>query len=213
MRTDYFNPDRYKGQEQRIICPVCESLPRHRILATWLEAHRSELQGKILYFAIEDGMRSWFKRNGICITTADLYTDADLKLDIENTGLADSTWDWIICNHVLEHVNDYQKALQELRRILKPDGRLIISFPIDETLETVQENRNADENERIKPFGQIDHWRLFGRDSEIMLRTAGFSVSEISGNGLPDSIRPYTGPADYDVNYLFLCKRAQKCTA
>ncbi len=98
-------------------------------------------------------MRKWFRRKGISVTTADLYTDADMKLDIENTGLADGTWDWIICNHVLEHVNDYQKALNELRRILKPDGRLIISFPIDESLETVQENRNADENDRIKTFG------------------------------------------------------------
>ena len=210
MRTDYFNPDRYKGQEQRIICPVCESLPRHRILATWLETHRLELQGKILYFAIEDGMRSWFKQNGIGVTTADLYAEADLQLDIENMSLADSTWDWIICNHVLEHVNDYQKALNELRRILKPGGHLIISFPIDKSLETVKEDRNADEKERIRSFGQIDHWRLFGRNSETMLTKAEFSVSEISGNGLQDSIRPYTGPADYDVNYLFLCERAEK---
>ena len=155
-------------------------------------------------------MRKWFRRNGISVTTADLYTDADMKLDIENTGLADGTWDWIICNHVLEHVNDYQKALNELRRILKHGGHLIISFPIDESLETVKEDRNADEKERIRSFGQIDHWRLFGRDSETMLTKAGLSVSEISGNGLPDSIRPYTGPADYDVNYLFLCERAEK---
>ena len=155
-------------------------------------------------------MCSWFKRNGIGVTTADLYKAADLKLDIEDTGLANGTWDWIVCNHVLEHVNDYQKALHELGRILKPDGRLIISFPIDETLGTVKEDRNVDETERIRTFGQIDHWRLFGRDSEAMLRTAGFSVTRISGDGLPESIRPYTGPADYDVNYLFLCERAEK---
>lgn len=81
---------------------------------------------------------------------------------IENMSLADGTWDWIVCNHVLEHVNDYQKALNEFRRILKPEGHLIISFPIDETLETVKEDRKADEKERIRAFGQLDHWRLFG---------------------------------------------------
>ena len=153
-------------------------------------------------------MSRWLKRNGMEVKSADLYRRADLKVDMQETGFPDSSWDWIIANHVLEHVNDYQKALRELYRILRPDGHLIISFPIDETLDTVIENREADEKERIETFGQIDHWRLFGRDSEEIIKDIGFEVSRITAEGLPGSIRPYTGPADYDVNYLFLCKKS-----
>lgn len=83
----------------------------------------------ILYFASEVCMMRWMKRHQISFTTADLYQKADLKVDIQNTGLPDQSWDIIICNHVLEHVEDFRKALKELFRILKPGGHLICSFP------------------------------------------------------------------------------------
>jgi len=41
----------------------------------------------------------------------------------------DDTFDAIICSEVLEHLPDYDAALQEIRRVLKPDGRLCISVP------------------------------------------------------------------------------------
>ena len=49
---ELYNPDRYTGIDQEVICPCCGSLPRHRILALWMEAHIEELRGKrILHFA------------------------------------------------------------------------------------------------------------------------------------------------------------------
>ncbi|MEL6519980.1 MAG: class I SAM-dependent methyltransferase [Pseudomonadota bacterium] len=41
----------------------------------------------------------------------------------------DNTFDAIICSEVLEHLPDYDAALREIRRVLKPDGRLCISVP------------------------------------------------------------------------------------
>ena len=38
-------------------------------------------------------------------------------------------FDEILCNHVLEHVSDIEKAMRELYRILKPNGRLMIIVP------------------------------------------------------------------------------------
>ena len=200
--TYYYNPERYRGRKQDIICPVCGSLPRHRILSSWLEKHREVLEGKVLYFAIEDGMKLWMNKNRINYSSADLFRSADLNINIENTGLDDDSWNCVICNHVLEHVDDYKRALRELYRILKPGGLLICSFPIDESLDTVVEDRAA-----IERFGQADHFRIFGNDSEEIIREAGFAVSRISGKDMSMSILPITGPADYDVNYLFLCKK------
>ena len=121
-------------------------------------------------------------RNHISSTTADLYNPAGLLIDIEATSLPDDSYDLIICNHVLEHVLDYRKALRELYRIVAPGGRVIISFPVDSKLESVYEDESVQaEEERIRCFGQNDHLRVFGMDSAEMLAGIGFDVEEIWG--------------------------------
>lgn len=214
-RTDYFDPLRYESCRQDVICPLCLSLPRHRILSVWCEKSIDKLRGKrILYFAPENGMVRVLKRNKIAFTTADLFNEADLKLDLDHIDQPDASWDVVFCNHVLEHVPDYKKALRELYRILKPGGMLICSFPIDIRYETVQEDDGLvgddspqADRERIRKFGQKDHLRVFGRDSRKLLEEAGFVVSVIDGDTMPEEIMPVVGPADYDSNKLFECKK------
>lgn len=41
----------------------------------------------------------------------------------------DNTFDAVICSEVMEHLPDYHAALREIRRILKPDGKLCITVP------------------------------------------------------------------------------------
>lgn len=202
-----YNPERYKGIDQEVICPVCRALPRHRILVSWM-SERIELlsDSNILYFAQEKSVKKWCNRNHIKCTTADLYNKADLKIDIEDTCLEDSSYDIIVCNHVLEHVSDYKKALNELHRIIKPTGMVIISFPVDLTLRTVYEDSTiTSEADCIKHFGQNDHRRIFGRDSKELLESYGFIVSDISAKtcSCDSRIKPVVGPADYDYNVLW----------
>ncbi len=211
-RPDCYNSLRYAHICQDVLCPFCHSLPRHRILAVWCDRNVARLRDKrILYFAAENGMMRWMKCNGIKVMTADLFQVADLKLDLNNIDQPDACWDVVFCNHVLEHVPDYKKALHELWRILKPGGMLICSFPIDERFETVQEDillvgndsPEAD-RERIRKFGQRNHLRVFGRDSAQLLEEAGFAVTVIDGETMPEEILPVVGPADYDCNRLFV---------
>ena len=42
---------------------------------------------------------------------------------------ADNTFDKVICSEVLEHIPDYQSALQEIDRVLKPGGLFCASVP------------------------------------------------------------------------------------
>ena len=153
-------------------------------------------------------MMKWFRRNKIKVTTADLYDKrADLKLDITKIDLPDASYDMVIANHVLEHVSSYEAALSELRRILKPDGTMIVSFPIDPDLDTVKEQVTGTDDERIRLFGQNDHVRVFGKDSKDIISSFGFDVDIIDISDTPDPYLPVTGPADYDSNNIFICRR------
>jgi SAM-dependent methyltransferase len=44
---------------------------------------------------------------------------------------ADRSFDTVIANNVLEHAYDPVAALKEIRRVLRPDGRLLALIPLD----------------------------------------------------------------------------------
>lgn len=209
QRQNRFNVSRYQKTKQDVLCPVCKSLPRHRILASWCNKY-TELfkRSKVLYFAPEYSMALWMKRNGITCTTADLYARADLKLDIQSTGLPEASYDIVIANHVLEHVDDFRAALKEMYRILIPGGSFICSFPMDPKVELIDEaEKPLSEEERLRRFGQNDHKRVFGMKADQFLSDAGFDVEKIEGDDYPEEILPIVGPADYDMNTLFCCRK------
>ncbi|MBD3322227.1 MAG: methyltransferase domain-containing protein [Chitinivibrionales bacterium] len=47
----------------------------------------------------------------------------------ESIALKDNSFDLVIMCEVIEHVENPDRVLREIRRILHPDGKLIISFP------------------------------------------------------------------------------------
>ena len=205
-KYNYREFDYYKNT----ICPYCFSYPRHRIVCYYFSKVKETVpHDNILIFGAEPSIINWFDMNDCHYTTADLFNRAaDVKIDIQNILFPDESWKLIICNHVLEHVPDYKTALKELRRILKKDGFLELTVPIDRNLETVYEDPNITRKEdRIKHFGQYDHVRIFGNDFEKIVTEAGFSVETINGDKLPNEIVGIIGPANYDDNRIYICRR------
>ena len=204
-----YNRAIYRGLYRNIECPYCYSLPRHRIICEYLEKQIDTIRGrKILMFASERGILNWLGDRRISCVTADLYAPADLKIDITDIELEDESIDLIFCNHVLEHVIDYQKALREIHRILTKEGKLICSVPIDTDSETTVEDFNLKtEEERKKAYGQGDHFRNFGLNFPIILENHHFKVQILDGATYPEEIIPRIGPGKYDYNKIFICTK------
>jgi ubiquinone/menaquinone biosynthesis C-methylase UbiE len=57
-----------------------------------------------------------------------LFSPLGCKADICDLPFEDNQYDVILCNHVLEHIPDDTKAMQELYRVLKPGGMAICKF-------------------------------------------------------------------------------------
>ena len=144
------------------ICPNCSSRKRHRGL---YELYREQLKQykslKILHFAPEPVFYDIFNSFDY-IKTDLMLEDVDIKLDIENIDYEDNSFDLILCNHVLEHVNNDKKALEELKRILNPMGKVIITVPGNwkrkKTIEYIIPDRNG-------------HYREYGLDYIKKLNT------------------------------------------
>lgn len=179
-----FLPYGYGKQRSNVLSPSTLSLERHRLLWLYLQNETKFFSEalKVLHFAPEQCFLKRFKNlKNLDYTTTDLLSPiADVKADICNLPFKDNTFDVILCNHVLEHIPDDTKAMQELYRVMKVGGMGIFQIPQDLNREfTFEDNTITDKKERAKIFGQYDHVRIYGLDYFDKLRTIGFKVEAI----------------------------------
>lgn len=181
-----FLPYGYGKQRENALSPSTLSLERHRLMWLFLRDETtfftSERKLKTLHIAPEQCFLDIFrKQKNLDYLTSDLESPiADVKADICNLPFEDNSFDVVFCNHVLEHISDDTKAMQELFRVLKKGGFGIFQIPQDITRETTFEDDSiTDKKERAKIFGQYDHVRIYGKDYFNKLRSIGFKVDEI----------------------------------
>ena len=173
----------YKRQDN-VLSPSTLSLERHRLLWLYLKNETSFFSDplKVLHFAPEQAFYQRFKNlKNLDYITTDLHSPlADVKADICNLPFDDDSFDVILCNHVLEHIPDDTKAMQELYRVMKPGGMGVFQIPQDLSRTTTFEDDSiTDKKERAKIFGQYDHVRVYGRDYFEKLRCIGIKVEEV----------------------------------
>ena len=176
-----FLPYGYQNLRQNALCPGTLSLERHRLLWLYLDRKTNFLIDaiRVLHVAPEQVFYKKFKSfSHWDYTTTDLHSPlADVKADICALPFEDNTYDFILCNHVLEHIPNDLKAMEELYRVLKPGGTAILQVPLEEDREnTFEDDSITDQQERTRIFGQYDHVRIYGQDYYKRLQEVGFEA-------------------------------------
>ena len=181
-----FLPYGYSKQRKNALSPSTLSLERHRLMWLFLKNETSFFTSskkiKTLHIAPEQCFLKIFKKQkNLDYITSDLESPiADVKADICNLPFEDDSFDVVFCNHVLEHIPDDKKAMQELFRVLKKGGFGVFQIPQDMSRENTFEDASiTDKEERTRVFGQYDHVRVYGRDYFNKLRSVGFKVDEV----------------------------------
>ena len=175
----------YKTVRKNALCPGTLSLERHRLLWLYLDKETDFLNSnlKVLHVAPEQVFYKKFKKlKNWEYFTFDLNSPiADIKGDLISTNFKDEYFDLIICNHVLEHIEDDKSALDEMYRILKYNGISILQVPINVKRENTFEDLSIKSKiQREKYFGQYDHVREYGLDFKDRVEQAGFKVEMIN---------------------------------
>ena len=184
-----FLPYGYVTPRENALCPKCLSLERHRLLWLWLLRESDLGRGamalpRMLHIAPEVALMRRFRK--MYNATPDRYITADLEspladmhFDVQQIPLKDGEVDVVICNHIMEHVEDDRRAMRELHRILRHGGWGVVLSPVERDRElTFEDDTITDRDERTRIFGQYDHRRIYGRDYAERLREAGFEVYE-----------------------------------
>ncbi len=105
--------------------------------------------------------------------------------DLTALSFADESFDAVMALEVMEHIPDFRKAFTECARVLKPEGKMILSVPFHQGLDHIQRARVGDD-------GTIEHllppeyhgdpldshgclcFHHFGWDVLDLLKRAGF---------------------------------------
>jgi ubiquinone/menaquinone biosynthesis C-methylase UbiE len=107
--------------------------------------------------------------------------------DAMSVPFKNGVFDRVICSEVIEHLSDPEPVLYEIRRILKRDGKVVVTVPLNEvlnnTLHDVPGNELMEltyEQIRIKYKVKNTHLRSFDEMSfQKLLTISGFELEKI----------------------------------
>jgi len=92
---------------------------------------------------------------------------ADVFGDVQDLSFEPNSFDTILCTQVLEHVPDPKKAIEEMSRVLKPGGVLLLTVPMVDVLHELPH----------------DYYRYTEFGLKYMLETAGLNIVHLRRMG------------------------------
>ena len=175
-------------------CPKCWAHDRERHLLLYfakLDFKSLIANSRVLHLApepaiqrfIESAMPAEYIRGDLFPASADVQ-----RVDLCKMSFDDASFDLVIANHVLEHVDDDAQALKEIFRILRPGGTAVLQTPYASGLsKTIYDPEITDPELRLQLYGQEDHLRLYGSDIFERFTSTGLeSKLQCHSDLLPD---------------------------
>lgn len=169
---------------ENALCPDSLSLERHRLLWLYLKDKTNFFSGKLhfLHIAPEQCfLKPFEEQHKDGYITADLESPlAKVKMDVHHIPFEPNTFDAVMCNHVMEHVENDILAMKEIFRVLKPGGWAIMQVPFFSPVpdQTFEDTSIRSPKACEAAYGQDDHVRKYGTDYPERIRSAGFEVIE-----------------------------------
>lgn len=172
------------GHRENALCPKCNSKDRERLVYLFLiELIKKKIinySSKVIHFSPEQSLeKNFFEENFSNYLTADITSKkVDLNLDLQNFKFEEKNFDLVICNHVLEHIDNDIVAIQNIFSILKEGGIAILQVPFSRMIKRDFKIKNVNSNkDRLKIYGQEDHVRIYS-EKEYMekLKKVGFKL-------------------------------------
>ena len=138
-------------------CSSCQSLPRDRALFRVLDFVKPDWREKnVIEFApANNNIKMQISGSYISSQYYPEYEFGSMvnghqNEDIESTTFKDFTFDCIIHEDVLEHVNSPESVILDLIRILKRDGVTVFTVPINKNLEKSRQRASLSDDGDIE---------------------------------------------------------------
>ncbi|MDR2457469.1 MAG: class I SAM-dependent methyltransferase, partial [Clostridiales Family XIII bacterium] len=155
------------------VCPYCLATDKQRVFIHYLKNHMELLKknGKNILITPWEQDKKFFTDMQISYLISEYPENGkDLSLDLTNISLEDKSVDLIWASHILEHIPNDKKAINELARVIHPKGKVFIAIPETDNLEITYEDKSiVNPKDRQKAYGSEEHCRLYGQDFTKLL--------------------------------------------
>lgn len=166
------------------LCAGCGSLERHRALVHSVPVFDENGEGRACLEAGPASRRvygEFLRERGWKYTSIDRWRTGnpndprevgfiDVETDLGDLSMfSDGAFDLFIAQHVVEEIEDYRRALDEVARVLDSEGTALMEIPFDP-------DREISEHQPPDHFGNV--W-VFGRDLLDELRSRFTEVEEV----------------------------------
>lgn len=191
-------------------CSNCGASDRERFYAHWIREQVSngnlKKGDRVLHIAPEMALSTILRNAGLFFyETADFAMEGvNHRVDLMNLPFGDKSWDFFICSHVLEHVENDDRAIRELFRVTRSGGMGILVAPIILNLQHTHEDPTVvSESERWRHFGQNDHVRLYAHDDYVQkIKSHGFLLQELGIKELGKDLFARLGLSPTSILYI-----------
>ncbi len=113
-------------------CPACGSYERQRLLCLYLDRNPELVAGDVLQVGPERSIKDRYKpraRRWLAVDVDPANPLADETMDVRSLALPDAAFDFVVCSHVLDIVEEHDLAVAELYRVTRAGGTVLIQAP------------------------------------------------------------------------------------
>jgi ubiquinone/menaquinone biosynthesis C-methylase UbiE len=125
-----------------------------------------------------------------------------VKANAESLPFSDSYFDAALCSEILEHTQNPDKVVQELSRVVKPGGKIVISVPnepfINRIKDVVWNLGLFDILFPNVPKRQNDEWHLHSFDLDVLKKNCSGVLDIVKTGATPFGFFP--------IRYVVLCR-------
>lgn len=130
--------------------------------------------------------------------------------EAEKLNFPDNSFDAVTCLGSLEHFLDIGKAVEEMKRILKPEGVILILVPnifwYKDLLSVALTGQRKVRNQTQERFMSLGEWKelleRFGLNVTTILKYNGIAKS-----GLKQWFKDLLVPTRFSYHFVYLCKK------
>jgi len=162
-----------------------------------------------LYFSPETSILEKLQNLDVNLTLSSIDYLNRLNSASQEQKIAGGKQDVILFSHILQYTTDDNLVLEELKRLLRPGGIILLQTVINWEMERTYENpQSSEDKDRLNQYFEPGVKRIYGCDFQKHLMRAGFDVEVINySERLGEYANQYYQLGDGARELIFKCKK------